>query len=25
MPGTSGPCEDRWVTEDNGRQIVAEQ
>jgi peptidyl-prolyl cis-trans isomerase A (cyclophilin A) len=25
VPGTSGPCEDRWVTEDNGRQIVAEQ
>ncbi len=25
MPGTSGPCEDRCVTEDNGRQIVAEQ
>ncbi|RPK90236.1 Peptidyl-prolyl cis-trans isomerase B [Streptomyces sp. ADI98-12] len=25
VPGTSGPCEDRCVTEDNGRQIVAEQ
>lgn len=25
MPGPSGPCEDRCVTEDNGRQIVAEQ